>query len=204
MSGYAEGTGVGARVGTLGLGLELVHSINSSVNARVGWNGYTFHEGITESDVKYDADLQFSSVSALVDWHPLDNGFRVSGGVLFNGNKLAMKATPTSNVTIGDVSYTPAEVGTLNSKVTFDDLAPYLGIGWGNAVAGEKGLGFSADLGVVFQGSPNANLTASGGTLSTDPTFLTELKKEEAELNDGLSDFEYYPFVSVGITYKFD
>ena len=75
-------------------------------------------------------------------------------------------------------------------------------MGWGNALGEDKRWGFVFDLGVVFQGSPDADLTATG-PLASDPTFLAELAKEEQQLQDEVDDYEYYPVVSIGVTYKF-
>ena len=45
--------------------------------------------------------------------------------------------------------------------MTFNKVAPYLGIGWGNPVQNGKGWGMISDIGVLFQGSPKTTLTVT-------------------------------------------
>jgi len=80
---------------------------------------------------------------------------------------------------------------------------PYAGFGWGNAVGKNKRLGVSFELGVVFQGSPDIELESTGGALSSSPALQAEIAKEEKKIEDDIDDFEYYPVIALGISYKF-
>jgi hypothetical protein len=200
---HAAGIGVGAKAGTLGLGIEITKGITAALNGRIGFNSYTFDASGTESDIDYNSDFKLQTVAALVDWHPFHGGLRATAGVMANNNKLDMTGKTTGNVDIGGVVYTPAQVGNLNGNVSFDNIAPYLGIGWGNAVEQGQRLTFSFEVGVLMQGSPKVDLTSSGGTLSTDPTFQANLATEQAQLEDDLSDYDLYPVVSLGMAYQF-
>lgn len=199
---HAEGTALTGRLGTLGGGLELTRSLSETVNARVGVNFFTYEYTGEESDIEYEFDLNLFSASALLDWHPFGGVFRLSGGLVLNNNELDSTARPLEITAIGDVDYTPEEIGTLTGNIDFNNLAPYAGIGLGNAVAGDKKWGVVLDIGVMFQGTPDASLAADG-LLSTDPAFLAELAKEEKDLQDELDTFKYYPVISFGITYRF-
>jgi hypothetical protein len=55
----------------------------------------------------------------------------------------------------------------------------------------------------MFTGSPQVDLTATGGTLSNDPNFQTQLAQEEQNLQDEISDYEVYPVVQAGLTFSF-
>lgn len=198
----AEGVGVVVKAGTLGGGVEIAKSINPKFNARLGYNTFSTDDSSTEGGINYDISLKLGSAALLLDWHPFAGGLRATVGALYNGNKLEMTATPTGTYDIGGTSYTASEVGTLTGEVTFDDFAPYVGIGWGNAVEEGQKLMFALDIGVAFQGSPKADLTANG-TLASDPTFQANLAAEEAQLNSDLEDFKIYPVIAVGIGYHF-
>ena len=200
---HAEGIGVGAKVGTLGFGLEITKGFTPSINGRIGFNSFGFDASGTESDIDYDADLNMESVAALVDWHPFSGGFRATAGLLLNNNKLEMTAKSAVSYDIGGTTYTPAEIGTFGGTVDFNDVAPYVGIGWGNAVEKGQRLTFAVDVGVLMQGSPNVDFTASGGTLSTDPTLLADLATEEAQLEDDLNDYDLFPVISLGLAFQF-
>jgi len=200
-SGLAEGTAVGARLGTLGFGVELTHSVGRDVNARIGYNYWTYNTSGTESDINYDIDLNLNSGEALLDWHAMGGRFRLTGGLLLNGNELSMTATPAAvvgtNWNIGGVDYDSTTVGTLKTKADFNDIAPYFGIGWGNAVEQGKEWGFNADIGFVYQGEPSVSISASG------VVALADLTQERNDLQDALGDYTVYPVASVGISYQF-
>jgi hypothetical protein len=189
-------------ISTLGLGVEGTAQILPKLNARLGMNYFPYTYSAEQDDVDYDIDLNLFSGSALLDWHPFAGVFRISAGLVLNGNKLDMEARPKEPVEIGDIEYDPADVGTLSGEIDFNSVAPYVGIGWGNAVGKDKRWGFVCDLGVVFQGSPDVSLAASG-PIASDPTFQEELAREEENLQDDLDVFKYYPVISFGISYKF-
>jgi len=202
-TGNAEGIGVGARVGTLGLGVEITKSFTPTLNGRVGFNNFTFDVSGTESDVDYDIDLNLQSASLLADWHPFSGSLRTTAGVFLNKNELDMQAESAVNYDIGGTTYTPAEIGSFGGTVDFNEFSPYVGIGWGNAVEKGQRLTFSFDIGVLLQGSPNVEFTASGGTLSSDPALLADLEQEESDLETDLEDYELYPVVSMGLAFQF-
>jgi hypothetical protein len=104
--------------------------------------------------VEYDFKLKLATVDALLDYHPFGSSFRLSGGVIHNGNSIDVNARPNANgsYTINGRNYSAASVGQMKGDVEFRKVAPYLGIGWGNAVQ-TTGWGFGMDLGVAFQGA---------------------------------------------------
>ena len=194
---------LGAKASTLGLGADGIARINNNLNARLGVQAFTYDISGTESGVDYDADLKLFSGLLTADWFPASGSFRISAGALINDNKLEMTGRPANGTyTIGDTTYTAAEVGTLNGTVDFNTLAPYLGVGWGNPFTAGGRWSFTCDIGVVFQGSPEVSYTVDG-TLANDATFLAELRQEKQELEDELDNYKYYPMLAVGVNYRF-
>lgn len=202
---------LGLKAGTPGAGLELTYGINDSLNARLGYNRFDYDYETTEDGIDYEGDLKLESFSALLDWHPMKGNFRVSVGAFSNGNEFDLTASGQDNVQIGNRTYDID--GQVDATVDFNDFAPYVGIGWGDAVAGSKHWSFGVDLGVLFQGSPEAQLTGSGQAfdetsgmfidMTDDPTFQEELAREEQDLNDDMEDYKYYPVFAVGLNYRF-
>jgi hypothetical protein len=202
---YAAGSvAAGAKIGTLGAGADLSLQLASSLNARLGIQGLSYNTDRTESEIDYDADLKLFSGLVTADWFPFQNGFRISPGLLANGNELDLNGRPRAGTTyeINGITYDADQVGSLNGNVDFNSLAPYLGVGWGNPFGAGGNWSFSFDLGVVFQGSPNVSLTVNGD-LASNEDFLANLEAERRDLEDDLDDFKYYPVVSIGITYRF-
>lgn len=195
----AEGLGFGVKGGTLGAGVELTAGLTSTLNGRLGYNTLTLDRSGTESDIDYDIDLELSTISALLDWHPGGGGFRATVGVVKNGNKLDMTGEPNGTYDIGDDTYTAGDIGTLSGLVDFKDLAPYVGIGWGNAVEKNQNLTFSFDLGVIYQGSPQVDLS----TTTSVAGLAEDLAAEEEQLQDDLDGYQLYPVISLGLAFTF-
>lgn len=196
----AADVGIGVKAGTLGYGAEFTLGLTDSINARVGLNSYSYSETATQDDIKYDMDMDWRTSGAFLDWHPMQGAFRFTLGYIMNSNEIAMEAEPASDYTVGDQTYSAAQAGTITGAVNFDDGLFY-GIGWGNAGDG-KGLGIIVELGILQQ-TPSVDLTSSGGLLSNDPTFQSNLKDEEDRAQEDMDEFDRYPVIAVGLSYSF-
>jgi len=193
---------IGAKAGTLGLGGDLTTDILPGLNLRGGIQWLNLNLDAEFEDIDYSVDVDLLNPLLLLDWYPFGGSFRLSGGVLFNQSDIDLRATPSEPVQIGGTTYTPAEVGTLRGQSDFNPIAPYVGIGWGNAVGRSRRLGLAMDLGVAFIGSPGVNLSANG-LLASDPTFKAHLAQEEEDIEDDLRDFKFYPVLSLTLYYCF-
>jgi hypothetical protein len=198
-------TSLGLRAGTLGGGIELAHAFTDTLGFRIGANGLHYNTTATYESVDYDANLKLLTGQLLFDWFPFSNNFRISAGAMYNGNKLTLDGKPSGGTyTINGITYSASDIGSMNGKVDFRSAAPYVGLGYGRPVG--KGLSFTADFGVLFQGSPNTTLTATCGPATPAPTcasIQSSVAAEQAQLNDDMSKYQYYPVVSIGIAYVF-
>jgi hypothetical protein len=190
--------------------LHVSAPVSSAWNGRFGINGWNYSFNETSSSVNYDYKLKMQTVDALLDWFPMEGVFRVTGGLVYNGSEIDSVAKPSAvgTFTFNGQTYITSDVGSVDGKIKFRKVAPYLGVGWGNPVAKDKGWGMSADLGILFQGAPEAHLTATcGATVATAPGGCAALQSnvaaEEASVNDSLSSYKYYPVARIAVTYKF-
>lgn len=196
--GHAQvSVGVGTTGGSVGYG----HKLNENITLRGGYNWFKYDIDETYDDVAYAGDLDLSTFSLIADWHPFANGFMISAGAYIGDKGVDATATPTSNVDIGGGTYTPAQVGSLNMKGDLENVAPFIGLGW--ETTQQSGLGFRFVAGAMMTGSADVALTSSGGTLSSDPGFQTQLRQEEQNLRDDIDDFELYPVLEAALTWKF-
>lgn len=210
--GRAE-VALGAKAGTLGAGAELTIGLSPQVNVRLGVNGYNYRdEGREVSDIEYDAEANLRTATALFDWHPGGRGFRLTAGAVYNDTSVEGHSLPPASglYDIGGVPVPVALVGTLDAKADFDPVVPYAGLGWGNAVAANKKLGFFIDLGVVFQGKADVRLTPNipaNSPINTTPGAREALdillRREEQDLEDEVADYDLYPVLAIGVTYRF-
>lgn len=202
---------LGAKAGTLGAGLELTAGLSPQWNARFGIAGGSLSDRRTVSDIDYDADADLRSASAWLDWHPGAGGFRLTGGVLYNDSAVRGKSRPSAAGTynVGGIPLPASQVGTLRARADFDPLAPYVGLGWGNAVAAGGRLRLAVDLGVAFQGKAKVSLTAdvpAGSPLATpvgQALLAPLLAAEERDLEDKAADYDLYPVATIGLSYRF-
>jgi hypothetical protein len=203
---------IAGKAGSLGLGLELTVGISPQVNARLGGNAFNYtDDGREVSGIVYDAKAKLRTATALLDWHPGGYGFRLTGGLVYNDTRIEGTSLPPASglYDIGGVPVPVALVGTLNGKIDFNPTVPYVGLGWGNAVASGKKVGFYADAGMMFQGRGRATLTPNipAGSPLDNPTARAALdillRREESEIEKKVADYTVYPVVSVGLSYRF-
>ena len=207
----SSGWAITPEFGSLGVGATVTKSITPNVNAKLGINGLGISQDISASNVDYKADLNLFNVSTLVDYHPWQKGgFRLTGGLVFQDNNLegTGKASNAGTININGTDYDTTTVLTsVKAKVTLpNSVAPYIGIGWGNAVKPGKRWGFSANLGAMFAGSPKVSLTPTFGPGAT-PALQQQINSDiEAERKKQESDLDWlsiYPVFSLGVSYQF-
>ncbi|MDA0323932.1 MAG: hypothetical protein O2923_14620 [Verrucomicrobia bacterium] len=191
---------VGAKISTLGIQAEATVALTDTLNLRGSYNFLDYSTDEKFDDINYAVDINFSSVSALIDWHPFKNGFRITGGVVQHNSDATLDATPTEAERIGDTVYPAEIIGTVTGDVDFDDLAPYVGIGFGNAIGDSTSFSFSFDLGVAIQ---SYDITLSAPSAALVPGLEDDLRAEEKDIEDDLNDYEIYPVIAFGIAYRF-
>lgn len=195
----AQGFAIGVKASTLGLSFELDKSILENLNLKAGgaFFNYTHDGGGGSDDYTYEGKLELSSFFLLADWFPFGNSLRITGGALVNLNKANVVLVPSKSYTVGGDEYSPSELGSLTADVDFNPVSPYIGLGIGNPVSGNSGLKFTFDIGTIYQGSPTVDLTGTG---LIEPSAAPD---QEAQLEDNISWFKWYPVVSFGLMYKF-
>lgn len=200
--GQAQEVATSVKVGTLGIGVEVVTPLVSNLAGRLGFNYFTYDDSSKLTDIDYDIDLTLQTFSALLDWHPLENGFRLSGGAFYNGNQADVKSNTTGPVDIGNQTFVVGPNDRVTGDVDFRKFAPYLGLGWGHYFGSQSRWSVSFDLGVLFQGSANIDLKAEGPLAST-PGVDAALAVEERQAENEIDNYQYYPVVSLGLAYRF-
>ncbi|HWM91490.1 MAG TPA: hypothetical protein VN493_12060 [Thermoanaerobaculia bacterium] len=202
--------GIAGTVGSLGVGLELTVGGTGPLQGRLGLHGYEYSDRREASDIEYDGEANLRTATALLDWHPGSRGFRLTGGLVYNDTEITGSSLPPASgvYDIGGVPVPVAILGTLDGKVEFEPIVPYAGLGWGRA-PGSSGFGVTLDLGVIFQGEGEVTLTPviPAGSPLNNPLAREALQilldREERELQDDIADYDLYPVVSLGISYRF-
>ncbi|MFY7760653.1 hypothetical protein [Aquidulcibacter sp.] len=190
---------VGVRGGTNGVGGEVGVRILPTIVLRGVGQGYDYGYDQTIDGIAYDGSLKLGSYGLQADFRPPVVPFYLTAGIFANDNQFDLVATPATNVVIGNTSYTPAQVGTLNTKATFNDIAYFVGAG----VKLELGpIETALEAGVYYQGDPKVVYTSTG-LLASNPSFQTDLALETAKIVDELDAARYWPMVTLMGRYKF-
>jgi len=198
--------GVGFKAGTLGLGIEGRWSPLPWFDVRAGLNRYDYDDTGSQAGINYDATFAADNYFLTGNIRFPLSPFRVTVGAFSNGNELQLTSQDTSgaNFNIGGVSFSSADVGSLQSVTSFSNTAPYLGVGYDFEIFGKVGLNF--DFGVLWQGEPSVSLLATGLTNLPQPLqdqLTTALEAERLELEDDVSDYKAWPVISLAFVYNF-
>jgi hypothetical protein len=196
----------GVKAGTLGLGAEASVALTRHLALRGGVNRFQLTRDQEIEGIDYQLTPRLQSFTALLDLHPFGGAFRLSSGLVMNRNQGQLAARPGQGdgMGIGDHEYFASEVQGLDGSITFKRSAPYVGLGFDNALTGSGRVSFNLELGVMFHGQPRANLSGRS-TLTGDArqTFEQDVRLEAEEIQgwlDGLPRaINYYPVVAFGI-----
>jgi hypothetical protein len=195
----AWGFFIAPQISTLGVGVEAGYRWDMFA-LRAGVNYFSMDRNFTAGGIRYQAEGSLQSVGLMADIFPFGGGFFLSGGLRLNGNEAKVRATPAGLVTIGNTTYTPAQIGQLDGKADFNEVAPYLGLGWRDTVFGSSNVILSVEAGALFQGGARTSLTCSGPVCST---IEADLAAERREIERKLDDLEIFPVISVGLGVRF-
>lgn len=196
----AQAFSVGVRASTLGIGGEATYRLSPSLALRGGYNGLSFTRTEDIEGIRYDVNPSLSNGTAFLDLHPFQSAFRLSGGVVYNKNFVAITAMPTQPIEIGDRTYQPSEIGHLDGRIDVKKkYSPYAGLGF----EGSGRVAVTFDLGVVFHGTPQTTLTGTTPLTGAEKTqFDVEVAKERDEIQASIDDqswAKYWPVLAFGL-----
>lgn len=197
-----------ADLGTQGAGAHLVVPMETYLNGRFGVNYLKRDFDKTSGSVNYDIKAKLQTVDILFDYYPSQGSkLRLTGGIIYNGTGADALAKPNANgsFSLNGTTYSLADVGVLRGDVEFRKAAPYLGIGWGNALSQDGRWQFNADLGAFYQGKANVKLTSIGCTTSQAicKQLVTDVEAERKKLMEDVADYKVYPVLRAGVSLRF-
>jgi hypothetical protein len=200
--GYSPAA-VGFEIGTTGIGPFAEYAFSPQFTATVsyGWLHSDYH--VWGRAARYEGKVDLSNAAAIANWYPRAGLFHVSAGLFVSDNRMKLTTKPRANAvyTIGNGTYTAAEVGNYVGKVDFGhDVAPFVGVGWSTNPA-RRGWGFTSTVGLLFSGSPKASFSVTG-PIASDPSFQADLARETRDVNDDI-DYSVYPVAKAGVIYRF-
>lgn len=160
----------------------------------------------------------------MLDWHPMENGFRVSGGIYLGAPKVhahgmmidaktkesimkqesSLDPNNMPSITISDdndasqsVTIQPSSEAALDATATLGrTVRPYIGIGYGQMAPSDKPVSFFIDLGVLLAGKARI---ASPNVIAGDPNVLVDF---DASVQDVVYKAQFLPVLNVGVAIR--
>lgn len=193
----------GMGVSTLGIGANVAYKFNESFKVRGVVNYFKLSRKFSDNTTKLDTKLRLLTIGALGDWHVMQNGFRITGGLVYNGNRLNGTGKLTKNLTINGRTYTPAQIGEAKGTLDFRKIAPYLGIGYDSGHEEKTGFSFTADAGILFQGKARGKVDSISGMAVNRTQAINDAKDNLVNTANKSRWLKTYPVISLGLSYKF-
>lgn len=182
---------VGVGVTSFGANLEAAYRIDPQYGVRGALMGgisadfdETDDEGVTAS-----GDFDLGGAAVLVDYYPNGGAWRLSGGLFFSNTEL----TATGEV---DLEGGGTENVTLNAEFA-NQISPMVTTGYEYAFG--QGWSFNSEIGLVFTGGIDLEVTAS------DPSAQQDIDDDQ-DVQDAISDagdIFAYPYISLGVSYRY-
>lgn len=201
MSAYAQLQGnksVNLHVGSQGIGAEFKYNFYKKLSARLGTS-------IVPIDMKnvinlddFDTDDRFSAkftnVHLLLDYPFIGQGVRfVAGGAYFIKAKGAIDRTAKTNNGLGEITYTPEQLGTLTANIDWKGFAPYAGFAFFRAFPKHR-FNITLDMGTYYLAKPKAGFTSTG--------MLTVDDKSQQQFQSNMDGYRWLPVLQLNFNVK--
>lgn len=182
--------GLGFGLSTLGPTLEGTYRVNDRFGLRVPVGFLSIDDTETDDGFRYDYDASFGGVGLLGDYYTGLGGLRLSGGAMLSRYELDGRGRGSG--TVGDTEYS-------NVLLDFDaetrnSVMPMVSVGYDGQIGSRWTL--SADLGAMYTGGFDINLTDTTGQVSQE-----DLNKEIRDAEDDAPDI--LPYVKFTATFRF-
>lgn len=183
--------------GSLGVGPEVGIRANDYVGARGDAGFLNIAHSFASDDLRYRGRVRLKSIGGMADLYPFGNGFRISAGARRNWNKGHISAMPSRNTSVGRMTYTPQQIGTIEGDAITKKWAPALTIGY--AGKNRSGFVFGAEAGAFFQG----RIRIGRFTNSTGMISAADLEEERTALQSDVNHYKVYPVLRLSAGYRF-
>jgi len=200
--------GIGLKGGSFGAGFEAGFQFTPKIKARFQSVGLAFSYDESVDGNAYSGDLDIGGNSLLLDFHPFDGSFHLTGGIVAVDSQISGTASTssTTSLVIGDTTYNSGQL----ASATFglkpaSDAGTYVGFGWGSIAHQDPGLSFNLEFGLVLMDSPKVNFSVEENVLtaSEKQQLDNDIQKEITNIETEIEDFDIWPVVAVGLAYHF-
>lgn len=216
----AKGLTFDINVGTQGLGFALGYEFNEHLRLRARYAFLGYKRDSDWNDLPNKAELEGNNGGLLLDYHPTGGAFRLSAGITLSAQKLKADASMQRGgkvYSLGGYDYRAMDGAAVHANYDWNSLQPYVGIGWSTGV-NERGLYFTADLGVNFCGKSDLKVShagniqsrtrGGGGAWQDLPAGALDSRLRDSVKHEGRDFFKVadkivvYPVLQIGVGYR--
>jgi hypothetical protein len=192
-------------IGFPGLTLGYAHTMNPKLVLRGEFSGgLDVSKDGKQNGVDFNGKFKAQTIGGFADYFPMDNGFRLTGGLTVNDTKFTLnsKSTAAGSTVNGKTVNLVGE--TFNVELKYPNLTPYLGIGYGFKPNSGKGWGFYGDLGVMI-GKFDTTISTSliGKGVGANQISKPDVELEGQKIADAVGKLSVLPKFSIGAKYTF-
>ncbi len=203
---FQETLVIGARLGTLGLGVDAVVSVTETFAVRggAGFMGWTL-----DVTGRFGLADNRTAELALVDGLYTLGGEASLGFMRLGAGLLVKSGNPVHTITygqgaaidIGGNPYTQPQVRTIETTVESKSTAPYLTLTFGSGRS--KGFNFDVDIGAALLRGADVTMTATGDVVGS-AAFKTDLEAERLDTKNDIGVFRsFWPIMNLVLAYGF-
>lgn len=193
---------IGGKLGTTGAGIEGLYHFDDQFAFRATLNFGEFNREVEVNGNDYDAAIDMASVALQMDIFPRGKSFYFTGGFYFHDNRLGGEAIFIDDeIGIGTTLYPSADITSLSGELSFERVAPYIGLGW-RLRNNQPGLNFGIEVGLLYHGKGDVFLIAEG-PITADPDFQDDLEIETDDIEELLGVAKLFPVLEGRISYRF-
>lgn len=199
---HNTGFGLVLKGSTNGIGADLAYQFHRNMDLRIGYEtfDYTTIQNFSANDINLSiaAALKAETFSLLFNYY-LTRHFFFTAGAMYNNFKTTATGKPVEDYVWGDVIISKENLGSIDVTVAPKvKIAPYFGMGIGRIVGVKHRISLAAELGLLYIGSPDIALAATG---ILEPT-VNPVYDQEAILEEELSQFKFYPVLKISMGIK--
>ncbi|HTJ27364.1 MAG TPA: hypothetical protein VMA36_14480 [Candidatus Limnocylindria bacterium] len=185
----------GVHISSTGDGITLEKPLLYDFSMRLETNSLSVSQQLNYDNTRYVSTSRTQNLGIIADFRPYGGRYRISGGLLFGGDRIDNVSQPEGNtIQVGNGLYPVSGTGTVSSRVQFNRPAIYAGVGTGTGLI--KGLALTFDAGVLVRNG-TVSSTATGPLLA-NPAFQADLARLQGELRTRIVT----PVVSVGLVFR--
>jgi hypothetical protein len=198
-SAWSTGWGVGLNLSTNGIGLEVSKSFLENLLAVRAQGTYMsvsmkdYELAIDVQKALIDVDATNGYMGLMLDYHPFRNAFRLTVGGAYMLTEVNTSIRLKDGLVQGGITVPAEKIGKVTADLSYNNIAPYFGIGFGRAVP-KKRIGFGFEMGTFYVGAPTLDFKATG--------LLEPTSTQGTTIQENLKDYACLPQLTFNITFR--